>query len=122
MTPLESEVGKKVRSTSGWVFFMCLRRVFESLANSRLSTNSLIVEMSLSPSTEVIINFNLVDNSADDIYSLIKEFLKDFEKKEWENTLRKKKTFPINASNNIFCQNRIALPNYFIKKYKKLMY
>ena len=68
------------------------------------------------------LNLELVENSADDIYSLIKEFLRDFEKKEWENTLRKKKTFPINASNNIFCQNRIALPNYFIKKYKKLMY
>ena len=55
-------------------------------------------------------------------YDLIKEFLNGFEKKEWYKILSKRKTFLIKGNKNIFCQNKIPMPNTFIKKYKNLMF
>ena len=53
------------KSTSGWVSLMCSLNDLESLANKKLSTNSLTFLFSVSPFTDVIRYFNLVDNSGE---------------------------------------------------------
>ena len=68
------------------------------------------------------LNLKLEENSPEDIYDIIKEFLNAFEKKEWYKIISKRKTFLIKGNNNIFCQNKIPMPKTFIKKYKNLMY
>ena len=54
-----SSVNSKL--TSGCLALISSLRALESIANKCLSTNSLTVFFSLSPSTDVIIYFNLVD-------------------------------------------------------------
>ena len=56
-------VGKKVKSMSGWIWFIYSLNALESLAKREVSTNFLIVGGSVSPLIEVIMYFNLVDNS-----------------------------------------------------------
>ena len=60
-----SPSNSNVRSISGCVSLICSLKDLESLANKKLSTNSLIFLLSFSPFTEVIKYFNLVDNSGE---------------------------------------------------------
>ena len=55
--------GKKVRSMSGCIEFICSLNALESRANIALSTNCLICFLSFSSSIDVIIYFKRVDNS-----------------------------------------------------------
>jgi putative glycosyltransferase (TIGR04372 family) len=67
------------------------------------------------------VGYKLIENSSEDIFLLIKEFLNNFNKKNWHNFLRNRKTFPLNSNNNIYTNNFIPLPKFFIKKYRKLL-
>ena len=102
-------------------------KLLKSLSSNRyqkLSTYDQIDPPMLFSGNENFKNLNLEfeENLPEDIYDLIKEFLNGFEKKEWYKILSKRKTFLIKGNKNIFCQNKIPMPNTFIKKYKNLMF
>ena len=42
-------------------------------------------------------------------------------KKNWNKILKKRKTFPLNSNKNIYTNNFIPLPKFFINKYKKVL-
>lgn len=67
------------------------------------------------------VGYKLIENSKEDIFLLVKEFLKDFQKKNWKKILRKRKTFPLNSNKNLYTKNFIPLPKYFISKYKDIL-
>ena len=102
-------------------------KLLKSLSSNRyqkLSTYDQIDPPMLFSGNENFKNLNLEfeENSPEDIYDLIKEFLNGFEKKEWYKILSKRKTFLIKGNKNIFCQNKIPMSKTFIKKYKNLMH
>ena len=67
------------------------------------------------------VGLKLIENNSEDIYLLVKEFLNYFEKKDKNKIIKKIKTFPSRSSKNIYANNFIQLPKFFIKKYKKLL-
>ena len=67
------------------------------------------------------VGYKLIENSKEDIFLLVKEFLNDFKKKNWKKILRKRKTFPLSSNKNLYTKNFIPLPKYFISKYKDIL-
>ena len=67
------------------------------------------------------VGLKLIENNSEDIYLLVKEFLHNFNKKERNRIIKKRKTFPIRSNKNIYANNFISLPKFFIKKYEKLL-
>jgi len=67
------------------------------------------------------VGLKLIENNSEDIYLLVKEFLYNFNKKDRNKIIKKGKTFPIRSSKNIYANNFISLPKFFIKKYEKLL-
>lgn len=65
--------------------------------------------------------YKLIENSSEDILLLVQEFLNNFMKKNWNKILKKRKTFPLNSNKNIYTNNFIPLPKFFINKYKKIL-
>lgn len=67
------------------------------------------------------VGLKLIENNSEDIFLLVKEFLDNFKKKGWDKIIKKRKTFPLRSNKNIFANNFIPLPEFFIKKYRKLL-
>lgn len=65
--------------------------------------------------------YKLIENSSEDILMSVQEFLNNFKKKNWNKMLKKRKTFPLNSNKNIYTNNFIPLPKFFINKYKKIL-
>ena len=61
------------------------------------------------------------ENHPEDILSAVKELNENFNNKNWVNIIKKRRTFVIKKSKNLFCNNRIPLPKMFINKYKNLL-
>ena len=106
LTAFSLPMGKKVRSTSGWTFLMYSLNARESIARSWLSTKSRIVLTVESPFTEVIMYFNLVDNSGDESFFI---FLRPsnsasiFFSSEWVKILKVTTAFVLgNVNENSF--------------------
>ena len=67
------------------------------------------------------VGLKLIENNSEDIFLSVKEFLDNFEKKSWDKIIKKRKTFPQRSNKNIYANNFIPLPKFFIKKYEKLL-
>ena len=65
------EEGKKVKSTSGWIFEICSLNALASRAKKAWSINSRIVLDSWSPLIEVIMYFKRVVNSGDSSFFIL---------------------------------------------------
>ena len=67
------------------------------------------------------VGLKLIENNSEDIYLLVREFLYNFNKKDRNKIKKTRKTFPIRSNQNMYANNFISLPKFFIKKYEKLL-
>ena len=67
------------------------------------------------------LGYKLIENTSEDIFLIVKEFFNNFNKKEWNKMLKKRKTFPLKPNKNIYTNNLMPLPKFFINKYKKIL-
>ena len=67
------------------------------------------------------LGYQLAENSPEDLLLLVKEFLNNFKKKNWNKDLKKRKKFILKSNNNIYTKNFIPMPKSFINKYKNIL-